>query len=738
MKKTALLLFCIFFLKSSFAQNYTKKYSSLSFANSAYHTGNKSGSYATNDNGSIYTSNIGNNLTVCKLYNTGCIEWSLDYNFGTDSRGSIIKQLSDGNYLVCGSIGYETVAMKIDGTGTVIWSKKYNALDGVPLDFAQKGNEIIILAGYGQDADTTNKTLLKIDETNGTVINSKEINRAPLAANDSNLICRFNRILSTSNGYVLGGYTYMNKNINDPLEVISYSFTPIIAYLDMAGNIIDGRYFTEGRSVKEIIQTSSGELIVAIHNDDYKYLSAIPNSTSRLSIFKVSNFGILWQKMYVSPRSAVSYVANHIPNNMEFTTSGDILIAGFVDQGLTTSVPGAGNYIFKINANGNLLTDLKVFNNTMNMGQGVTGLKITPANDFVMNMYTGGITRFTSNLSTSLCDYISVPIDEFTETLTSMLPTGMVEINTPINAVPVTPTITLTNPVVTSTCGTTCPDCCIGGNWISKSIDWSIINHAGTISTNLKDKVMNDLSNPKEKDGVSNPLPTSLPITNCDAIYHLSQNSTYTFNASYQCGVIPGQNCSSMLKVKIEGINNNALDGIYNMPYTQTFANAESYKITYYAYCGNKVCESCTFILAIDRNCCLGSKWISKTYTKTALNNSVSAPANLLGLLDSPVGLKPVIYAGKAVNVNLKYACGSCCGNATYRLIQKDISVSPNTTIVNTVINGSASIYTYSKPTRVWITPLCDGKPCGDAVIFDIGCNNKFGCAKLGPSVPTN
>ena len=291
--------------------------------------------------------------------------------------------------------------------------------------------------------------------------------------------------------------------------------------------------------------------------------------------------------------------------------------------------------------------------------------------------------------------------------------------------------------IIVSDC-TSDPDCCTGGKWISKSIDWSSINHVGTISTNLKDKIVNNISTPKEKNGASIQLPTSLPITNCDAIYHLSQNSTYTFNATYQCGVSTGQNCSSIVKVKIEGINNNALDGIYNAPFTQIFATADSYKITYYAYCGNKVCESCTFILAIDRNCCLGSKWISKTYTKTAVNNAVSSPATLLGLLDNPVGLKPVIYAGKAVNVNLKYACGSCCANATYRLIQKDISVTPNTTIVNTIINGSASIYTYSKTTRVWITPLCDGKPCGDAVIFDIGCNNKFGCAKLGPSVPTN
>ncbi len=455
MKKIVILLFFILFSKSLYAQEYTKKYSSLNGASSGYYSAYKSGSYATNDNGSIQTSNNGTNLNVTKLNNEGCIEWSFDYDFGANSKGTVIKQLSDGNFLVCGTFGYDTIGMKIDAIGNIIWSKKYELLYGSPCDFVQKGSEVIILTGYGSGGFNANNALIQIDETNGNLISSKEINRVPLESADLDVRCSFNRILSIGSGYILGGFSFMNKYFSDPLATPSYSYTPILAFLDSAGIIVDGRYFTEGATVKEIIQTISGQYIVAIENHDYRYMPAIPNSLNRLSLFKIDSFGIWWKKTYVSPSSSVLYVANQIPNNMEFTPTGDILIAGFVDQGLGGSVYASGNYIFKVNGNGNKLSELLVFNNSLN--QGVTGLKITPTNDFVLGMYTAGITRFTSNLLTSLCDYTSIPIDEFDDTVTSLLPTNMIEITIPINSISITPLKTITNPVVTTICGTACP-----------------------------------------------------------------------------------------------------------------------------------------------------------------------------------------------------------------------------------------------------------------------------------------
>ena len=190
------------------------------------------------------------------------------------------------------------------------------------------------------------------------------------------------------------------------------------------------------------------------------------------------------------------------------------------------------------------------------------------------------------------------------------------------------------------------------------------------------------------------------------------------------------------MKVKIDGP---AHTGIYTSPVTKTFSIPGNYQIAYYAYCGGNPnpCDSCKYTLAVDINCCAGNGWVSKTFTKVNLDYSSSAPATLLGVFDNPVGLKPIIYAPKAINVILNYVCASGCGNATYKLLQKNIAT--NTTIVNTIITGNiASVYTYVNTTRVWITPLCGGKTCGQPVIFDIKCNAPVCPAIISWPLPWN
>lgn len=453
MKKTTILLFSIFFLTSTFAQNYTKKYSSLSFPSNGYYSLHKSGSYATSDNGTIFTSGNGTNLNVNKTSNTGCLQWSFDYDFGVPSKGCNVKPLLDGNYLVCGTVDNATLAMKIDPTGNVIWAKTYDALYAEPADFAQNGGEVMILAGQDLGYFPTNYILIKIDQSNGNLLDSKIINRVPLETTDVNLLCRFTRILSIPSGYVLGGYTVLNKNFTDPLAP-TYKNTPVEAFLDLSGNLLVGAYFTEGEYVADMIQNSSGQLIIAIENHDLRYIPALPVSQNRLTILKTSFFSILWQKTYVSPASAVALVANQLPKNMEFTSTGDILISGFVDQYLASLAYAGGDYIFKINGNGNILTDLLVFNNTYN---GVGGLNITPTNEFVMNLYNNGMKRFNSNLLTSLCGYTSIPLNEYDDVVTSIVITGMTEVPTPVNVTTVSPVKTISSPIVTTICGTPCP-----------------------------------------------------------------------------------------------------------------------------------------------------------------------------------------------------------------------------------------------------------------------------------------
>lgn len=275
------------------------------------------------------------------------------------------------------------------------------------------------------------------------------------------------------------------------------------------------------------------------------------------------------------------------------------------------------------------------------------------------------------------------------------------------------------------------PDCCTGGSWTSKKITWSTSPLSSQWKSDKEIQALLKEAGAVNPSDLNNPFYPKFPeITKCDSVYHLSQNGTYTLNAAYSCNPnLP--NCTSNVKVRINGP---AHSGLYNAPVTKTFTQAGNYTITYIAYCGNIICDSCKFTLAIDKDCCLGSGWISKTYTKVNLDYSSSAPAPLVGLYDLPIGIKPVIYAPKAVNVMLNFKCADGCGTATFQLLQKDLT--NNVTIVNTTITGTiASIYTYAKKTRIWIRPVCGGKQCGNPLIFDIQCNARI-CPAFYPNSP--
>jgi SprB repeat len=264
------------------------------------------------------------------------------------------------------------------------------------------------------------------------------------------------------------------------------------------------------------------------------------------------------------------------------------------------------------------------------------------------------------------------------------------------------------------------PDCCTGGNWINKTISWDILPLVTKNESNKEAKVI--IPKIVDINTEMNSTVFKFPeISKCDSVYHLNQNGTYRFNAAYSCNPnLP--NCNSNIKVRIDGP---AHSGLYNSPVTKTFTQAGNYTITYIAYCGNLICDSCKFTLTIDKDCCLGSGWVSKTFAKVNLDYSSSAPAPLVGLFDLPIGIKPIIYASKAVNVMLNFKCADGCGTPSFQLLQKDLS--KNITIVNTTITGTiASIYTYANKTRVWIKPLCGGKLCGNPLIFDIQCNARF------------
>ena len=276
----------------------------------------------------------------------------------------------------------------------------------------------------------------------------------------------------------------------------------------------------------------------------------------------------------------------------------------------------------------------------------------------------------------------------------------------------------------TDTCETCCftvkinekKDCCKGSFWINKSIDWS-----------------NDIKLPTDKSstlkaiplpsGPINPLPgKSSILLECHKSYKLGLGGTYTFNADYSCP----KGCAKNIKVKIEGLTNSSLDGTYDAPIAKTFTIDGNYKITYLAYCGDEICNSCEFYVGVDKNCCLNSKWIKAEYqivNKKADGSWVFEPGmtSLLG------GSVPTLKADLGINIeNLNYQCAKGCDagyivrriNAlTSTLVYPDEILSPG--------QISTSVYSKPFPQTVVITPTCGGQKCGSPIIFKVECLNK-------------
>ncbi len=311
------------------------------------------------------------------------------------------------------------------------------------------------------------------------------------------------------------------------------------------------------------------------------------------------------------------------------------------------------------------------------------------------------------------------------------------------------------------------PPCCIGGQWISKYIGWSNVidkltvataqelqklnipaepdetttPHNKKINNNAIDKPTSQLSKtPIGSLGSLGPIPDKLNITNCgaSAIYHLSQNGTYTLNADYQCGTAAGLNCTKTIKVTIQGPPGCTFNGTYNAPYTQTFTQDGNYTITYDAYCGTVVCATCTFTLTIDKNCCLGSKWIKADYQLVNKNpngswNVSPTMQSLPFVIATPI---PVYSAQVAVNlVNLNFQCAAGCGSG-YKIVKRNTVTGVQTTSILPAGQNSTSIYTEKDKLLVRIFPQCGGQQCSPMLLFFVACSDNNCIPPAGPALP--
>lgn len=270
-----------------------------------------------------------------------------------------------------------------------------------------------------------------------------------------------------------------------------------------------------------------------------------------------------------------------------------------------------------------------------------------------------------------------------------------------------------------------CPqNCCLGGKWTGREISWE----RGRLD---KIDMMAEATLPpaNEKKGIGSTAidletASKISIKRCDSIYKLTQFSTYTFDAGYQCGIqTNGKPCLKQVSVKIKGVTDNSLNGIYPAPIAKYFSTPGDYQVTYYARCGEQICDSCTITIRIEKDCCRDGRWKNAGYQAVNVNPNGSwryEPVQNLPLqITSPV---PTYTAQVAINlVNLNYQCATGCASS-YKLVKRNTVSGIETTLIIPAGQTSLSIYTEKDPLLIRLFPICGGKQCGNMLLFKVSC----------------
>jgi hypothetical protein len=429
----------------------------------------------------------------------------------------------------------------------------------------------------------------------------------------------------------------------------------------------------------------------------------------------------------------------------------------------TTTLSGlsAGTYVVTVtDANGCTGTGTKIIQNT---NQTITVLNATTTNVLCNTTSTGQIVFGAPPTSgtppyTYTWTYNGTPLSTTTHYMHNIA-AGIYQITIKdANGCSVVKSYAITNEP--------CPQsCCTGGQWISKYISWSnkidklpvaAAQELQKLNIPLDAEETNMTNNDKANNnapakpsaqlgkisigntGPIGPVPDKINITACNTVYHLSQNGKYTLNADYQCGAASGLNCNKVIKVTIQGPAGCTFNGTYTAPYTQTFTQDGNYTITYEAYCGTQVCGTCTFTLAIDKNCCLGGKWIKADYQLVKKNPGSMGGTNTTMPIGMPLTLTspfPTYSANVAVNIlNLNYQCAAGCP-AGYKILKRNMVTGVQTTTILPAGQTSVSIRPENDKQLIRIFPLCGTQQCGPMLLFFVTCSDN-NCTPPGPALP--
>ena len=175
---------------------------------------------------------------------------------------------------------------------------------------------------------------------------------------------------------------------------------------------------------------------------------------------------------------------------------------------------------------------------------------------------------------------------------------------------------------------------------------------------------------------------------------------TITISGAFICG----SNCPPKVVYNLFNTISNTLvtSSVGSLVISPSLPNG-SYSVTVYAYCGDKICDSCTFIFTKNcEDCCTGSHWVEGPTWKTGSDD----PAAGGGGVSTPIICgKSAFYINDAlgncntpVTISGIYACGANCPPKVVYNLYNTITNTLVTSVTGSLVipvslpNGSYSV----------------------------------------------
>jgi hypothetical protein len=255
-------------------------------------------------------------------------------------RARKVIQTQDGNFVIVGQTngfgsGGNALIMKVDGVGTILWSKDYSGINAdVIIDIIELSDNKLVMCGetnsYG--AGLSDGFVMKTDPL-GNIVWARTYGNIGYE--------QFLKItVDEADGFYVAGYTY---------DFVNTSST--IIKLDALGNILwnkavnDASNGSSGDVIQgvDIVQIASGGVILAEHT--------ITNTS--FSLYKFSALGnLIWSNKYLP-----TPVGSGLSGLSILEKSNSEILINFALANQNTVAQSADNFIITLSSSGILISD---------------------------------------------------------------------------------------------------------------------------------------------------------------------------------------------------------------------------------------------------------------------------------------------------------------------------------------------------------------------------------------------